>query len=139
MDESTEAIRFDHAFLVPRGMSLSGRDAFRAWFSRRAKERLIPRASAWAKRLGVEPSSISVTDVQYQWGSCTPAGHVRLNWRLIKAPAGVADYVIVHELAHLLEASHSDRFWYVIRSQIPKVDASREWLKEHGQLLEEEV
>ena len=53
-----------------------------------------------------------------------PAGNVSLNWRLIKAPNGVADYVIVHGAAHLLEANHGDRFWSVVRSQIPRVDAS---------------
>ena len=139
VNDSRDEIHFDHVFLVPRGISERGREAFRDWYAQRAEERLVPRAAEWAKRLGVEPSSISVSDVRYRWGSCTPSGHVRLNWRLIKAPAGVADYVIVHELAHLLESNHGDRLWSIIRSQIPKVDASRDWLKEHGQLLEEEV
>jgi predicted metal-dependent hydrolase len=62
-----------------------------------------------------------------------------LNWRLIKAPPRVADYVIVHELAHLFESNHGNRFWSIVRSQVPQVDASRTWLKEHGQLLEQDL
>lgn len=138
-DVAGDEIRFDHIFEVPQSVAGRGWDAFRDWYVQRAEERLVPRATEWANRLGVTPSGISVTDVRYRWGSCTPSAQVRLNWRLIKAPTGVADYVIVHELAHLLEPSHNDRFWSIVRSQVHKVEASREWLKENGQLLEEDA
>jgi predicted metal-dependent hydrolase len=65
--------------------------------------------------------------------------HVNFNWRLIKAPIFVIDYVIVHELAHLLEANHTPRFWNIIRAQVPTTDKAKIWLKAHGQWLEEDV
>ena len=64
---------------------------------------------------------------------------MNFNWRLIKAPVFVIDYVIAHELVHLIEANHTVRFWNVLRAQVPKVEQARVWLREHGQVLEEEV
>lgn len=139
VESGCDRIVFDQKFIVSRLTVDQGREEFRNWYRRTAEERLIPRVLDWAKKLGVEPGLVRVTNVQYRWGSCTPTGNVRLNWRLIKAPSGVADYVIVHELAHLLEADHGDRFWSVVRSQIPRVEESRTWLREHGQLLEQDL
>jgi predicted metal-dependent hydrolase len=138
-ESCSDRIEFDQKFIVPRSIVDRGREEFRNWYWRTAEQKLVPRVLDWARRLGVEPGRVRVVDVQYQWGSCTPAGNVSLNWRLIKAPSPVADYVIVHELAHLLEANHGDRFWSVVRSQVPRVDVSRAWLKQHGQLLEQDL
>ena len=60
-------------------------------------------------------------------------------WRLIKAPMYVVDYVIVHELAHLLEANHTPRFWTIVRVQSSKMDKAKQWLIENGQILEEDI
>jgi predicted metal-dependent hydrolase len=138
-ESCSNQIEFDQKFIVPRSIVDRGREEFRNWYKLTAEQNLVPRVLDWARRLGVEPGRVKVADVQYRWGSCTPAGNVSLNWRLIKAPISVADYVIVHELAHLLEANHGERFWSVVRSQIPRVDASRAWLREHGQLLEQDL
>jgi predicted metal-dependent hydrolase len=78
-------------------------------------------------------------DSRYRLESCTVKDNVTLKWRLIKAPMFVIDYVIVHELAHLMEANHTSRFWNIIRAQVPNVDKARSWLNENGQLLEEEI
>lgn len=139
VESDLEEIELGEKFLVPRTFSYQGREEFRRWYLRAAEERLVPRVAEWAKRLGVEVAGIKIADDRYRWGSCTPEGNVRVNWRLVKAPGWVADYVLVHELAHLLEPNHSDRFWSIVRSQIPRVDASRLWLKEHGQLLEQDL
>ncbi len=84
-------------------------------------------------------AGVRIVDNRYRWGSCTPRDYVHFNWRLIKAPMVVIDYVIVHELAHLMEANHTARFWNIVRTQSPTMDKARAWLKEHGQLLEQEI
>ncbi|HCX02238.1 MAG TPA: M48 family peptidase, partial [Syntrophaceae bacterium] len=71
--------------------------------------------------------------------SCTLKDNVNLNWRLIKAPMFVIDYVIVHELAHLIETNHTPRFWNIVRTQTPTMEKAKAWLKENGQLLEQEI
>jgi predicted metal-dependent hydrolase len=78
-------------------------------------------------------------DNRYRWGACTVRNNVNFNWRLIKAPMFVIDYVIVHELAHLLEPNHTDQFWNIVRAHCATMHKAKRWLKEFGQLLEEEV
>jgi len=139
VDTQSGQIEFAQRFFVPRTLSNGAQEGFRQWYKQRAEERLIPRAGEWAKRLGVEPRAVSIADVRYRWGSCTKAGAIRLNWRLIKAPTLVADYVIVHELAHPLQGDHGERFWSIVYSQIPKAEACRAWLRDQGGLLEQEL
>ena len=92
-----------------------------------------------ARALGVDFKAAKIVDNRYHWGSCTVSDNVNFNWRLIKAPMFVIDYVIVHELAHLIEANHTSRFWSLVRANTPRMDKAKAWLKEHGQILEEEV
>jgi hypothetical protein len=64
---------------------------------------------------------------------------VNFNWRLIKAPIYVIDYVVVHELAHLIENNHTARFWNIVRANSPTMEKAKAWLKENGQILDENV
>ena len=116
-----------------------GRSAMRDWYVARAKEHILPRVERHARSLGVRYGRARIVDNRYRWGSCTARGNVSFNWRLIKAPAFVIDYVVVHELAHLIEPNHTERFWGIVRSHAPGMEGARAWLREHGQLLEELV
>lgn len=111
----------------------------REWYIGRAKEKIIPRVNLHARRLGVDIARGKIIDSRYRWGSCTLKNNVNLNWRLIKAPMFVIDYVIIHELAHLIEGNHTPRFWNIVSTQTPTMEKAKTWLKEHGQLLEQEI
>ncbi|MBU4138749.1 MAG: M48 family metallopeptidase, partial [Euryarchaeota archaeon] len=76
---------------------------------------------------------------RYRWGSCTVNNNINFNWRLIKAPMFVIDYIIVHELAHLIETNHTPKFRNIVRAQSPTMEKAKAWLKENGQLLEEAI
>ena len=104
-----------------------------------ARVTILPRAEQTARELGVTFKATNIVDNQYRWGSCTVNSTVNFNWRLIKAPMFVIDYVVVHELAHLLENNHTARFWNIVRASNPTIEKAKTWLKEHGQVLEEEV
>ncbi len=67
------------------------------------------------------------------WGSCSSTGNVNLSTRLLFAPEEVIDYVIIHELAHLIELNHSDRFWALVERADPNYKASEKWLKLYGE------
>jgi predicted metal-dependent hydrolase len=139
VDDQHGGVQFSQRFLVPSTKASERKHALREWYIAQATEKILPRVTRFARSLGVEFKRTRIVDNRYRWGSCTVNDSVDFNWRLIKAPAFVIDYVIVHELAHLIEANHTPRFWNVVRAQVPKAEQARTWLREHGQLLEEEV
>jgi len=79
------------------------RDRLVDWYASHALERLQQRTQALAKELGVQPLSVAVKAYRGRWGSCTSEGRITYNWKIIVAPPEIVDYVVVHELCHLLE------------------------------------
>ena len=106
------------------------RGALRAWMQGEALPWFEARALHFAPQVGVAKPPIRLTNARTLWGSCTPAGLVRLNWRLLQAPPELIDYVVVHELAHLIEANHSPRFWAVVARTFPAHREARRELTE---------
>ena len=139
VDDETESIQFDQRFLIPASRTPDKKGAMREWYIAQAKVKILPRVVKRARELGVSFGQARIVDNRYRWGSCTVRDNINLNWRLIKAPIFVVDYVIAHELAHLLEPNHTPRFWNIVKTQVPTMDRARGWLREHGQFLEEEV
>ncbi len=136
--EGEGEIEFAQKFIVPRSLAKSP-PVLRKWFTARAAEKIIPRVALHAQNLGVTVKEAKIGDSKYRWGSCTPNDNVIFNWRLIKAPMFVIDYVIVHELAHLIEQNHTPRFWNVVKAQAPGTDKARAWLQKFGELLEQDL
>lgn len=132
-------VHFQQRFLIPVSKEGERQESLKEWYIQKAKEKIIPRVKRHARELGVDVAGIKIVDNRYRWGSCTPKDNVNFNWRLIKAPMFVIDYVIIHELAHLIESNHTPRFWNIVRTQAPNMDKAREWLKENGGLLEQEI
>lgn len=132
-------VEFDQMFLVPHAHQTRRRKVLRDWYIARAKDKILARVERHAHALGVTFGAAKVVDSRYRWGSCTINDNVNFNWRLIKAPMFVIDYVVIHELAHLLESNHTARFWGIVRAHTPSMEKAKAWLKENGQVLEEEV
>lgn len=114
----------------------NGDAVFRSWYLAQAKEKLRPRIAALAAEMGLVYSRIWVRDLKYRWGSCTLGGTLSFNWRIIQAPMIVVDYLIVHELAHVLEPNHSEDFWNIVAVHVPSWQRAKTWLKQHGGQLE---
>ena len=132
-------IELSRHFKVPPQQQGNRRKVLRNWYVARAKEIILRRVHQQGRCLGVTFGTARIVDNRYRWGSCTVRNNVNFNWRLIKAPMFVIDYVIVHELAHLLEPNHTDRFWSIVRAHSATMEKAKRWLKEFGQLLEQEV
>jgi predicted metal-dependent hydrolase len=96
-----------------------------------ARSELSRRAQAYAARLGRPVARVGVRDTRSRWGSCSAGGNLSFCWRLILAPESVIDYVVAHEVAHLVEMNHGPRFWKLVDSLHPGKAAARAWLKEH--------
>ena len=97
-----------------------------------AEAYLLPRLATHAQRLQLIPEHTALSRAKTFWGVCRHTTGIRLNWRLISAPEYVADYVCLHELAHLRHPDHSSAFWALTRSLTPHVDQAKQWLKAHG-------
>ncbi|HJU16874.1 MAG TPA: M48 family metallopeptidase, partial [Stellaceae bacterium] len=82
-------------------------------------------------RLGRSVAQVGVRDTRSRWGSCSASGNLSFCWRLVLAPESVLDYVVAHEVAHLVERNHGPRFWRLVDSLYPDSAAARLWLKEH--------
>jgi predicted metal-dependent hydrolase len=132
-------IEFSHIFMVPAVHQAKRREVLRDWYIAQAREKILPRVEQQARELGVRFAAAKIVDNRYRWGSCTVNDNVNFNWRLIKAPMFVIDYVIVHELAHLIEGNHTPRFWNIVRAQIADLDKAKTWLKENGDILDLDV
>jgi predicted metal-dependent hydrolase len=100
----------------------------------RAKKELPDRLLQLANELGLRVARVSVRNQQSRWGSCSPNGHICLNWRLVTMPDWVRDYVIVHELMHLKRLDHSKKFWKLVATACPEYQAARAWLRRYRHL-----
>lgn len=93
------------------------------------------RVAIHATALDVKPAAIRLRDGKSRWGSCSSNGTLNFSWRLILAPSAVLDYLAAHEVAHLREMNHSDRFWAHVEATCPTYDTHRAWLRHQGAQL----
>lgn len=107
----------------------------RSWYIRMATDVLAQKTSFWASQLGVKPSKIKIKDQKTRWGSCSSHSNINYNWRIIMAPESVVDYLVVHELCHMIVPNHSDRFWKLVAKFSPCFKQHRQWLNNNGSLL----
>jgi predicted metal-dependent hydrolase len=129
------ALKFENGFRLSKTAQGRGQQVFIRWYKERALEVISARVDEYARQYDFSPKQIKITSAKTRWGSCSPNGTLSFTWRLVLAPLGVVDYVVVHELAHLRVRNHSIKFWKVVESILPEYKSQRKWLKEHGEKL----
>lgn len=105
------------------------------WYMEKAKNYLNNRLPRLTKKFKTKPRKIGIRNQLMRWGSCTKNGDILINWKIMMAPPSVIDYVVVHELAHLQEKNHSDKFWEGVKNAIPNYEEKKEWLRVNGPKL----
>ncbi len=105
------------------------------WFCDNARDALARRAVAAADRIGAEVTRVGVRDPHTRWGSCSAAGGLSFSWRLFMAPEWVMDYVVAHEVAHLVEMNHGRAFWRLVERLANRIDDAKSWLRRSGSRL----
>ena len=108
------------------------RQSLQQWYQARALEKLKEKTKRYSAILGVSPQSVGVKEYKARWGSCSSSGDVTYNWRIIMAPHHIVDYIVVHELCHLLEHNHGPKYWKHVQNVVPNYKECREWLKVNG-------
>ena len=107
-----------------------------SWYREQAEFQLHDRANHFSTMIGAAPSHTGIKNYKSRWGSCHHDGRIYLNWRLIMAPEWVFDYVVIHELCHLIHHNHSPAFWQLVESISPTHKEAKSWLKINGLGLE---
>lgn len=110
-------------------------NALQLWLRSEALPLFSGRVSHYAPRLGVDLPRLSLSNAQTRWGTCSETGRVSLNWRLVHFRLDVIDYVVVHELAHLIEMNHSRHFWALVGSELPDYASAKAELRARAREL----
>ncbi|WP_407965539.1 M48 family metallopeptidase [Bartonella sp. C271] len=103
---------------------------------KQAKIIIAPLVVHYASKVGRKVKSISYKDTRTRWGSCSTDGRLSFSWRLIMAPKEVVEYVVAHEVAHLVEMNHGERFWSLCEKLCPERKTYQAWLKKNGYTLQ---
>lgn len=119
-------------FLLRRDKLADARNQFKAFYRQKGQERIPERLRRYQPMLGVEVPGIRVMELGHRWGSCSADGTLNFHWRAMLLPLRVLDYIIVHELAHRIESTHSRHFWDVVERALPDYERAVGWLRQHG-------
>jgi predicted metal-dependent hydrolase len=127
--------RRDGASLLVAGRPEHIARRVRDWLKFQAHETLTGRSRELAHRIDRRIASVRLRDPKSRWGSCAPNGSLAYSWRLILAPPFVLDYVVAHEVAHLVHPDHGPRFWKLVAELCGDTAAPRAWLNQNGPRL----
>lgn len=105
-------------------------EAQRAELIRRAREELPPKVAYYAQRMGLKPAGLRITSARTRFGSCSAQNRLCFSWRLMEYPDAAVEYVVVHELAHIVHKNHGPRFWALVEQYLPDYRARRALLRE---------
>ncbi len=114
-------------------VTLTGDD--RRALREQAQRELPARLLELAAEHGLTVSRVTVRNQRSRWGSCGRDGHITVNWRLVRMPAAIRDYVLIHELMHLRRMDHSPAYWTLVASACPGYEDARRWLRQNGRSL----
>ena len=105
------------------------------WYREESLKIFTEKVLKYKNIIGVIPNCISVKSYSRRWGSCSKTGEISFNWRLIMAPHSVVNYVVVHELCHLLFHNHSKQFWEKVKIFYPNYKEEEKWLQFNSNML----
>lgn len=138
-DSRDDIVVTDKEFRV-HGRRLNAETAARIlqrWLLVQARTLLPARTQALANylKVGTKLKEVVFRKTKTKWGHCTSSGRIQFNWLIMMAPDAVIDYMIAHEVSHLLHMNHSKRFWCLVESVCPDYRAYVKWLKKHEHRL----
>jgi len=118
--------------IVPERLRDDAEEVVADWYKEKAHEWLPERIRHYATRVGANPDGLTVRDLGYNWGSCGSGNWVYIHWKTMMLPPRIADYVVAHEIVHLVEPCHNEAFWNRLHRCMPDYGERKHWLDEHG-------
>ena len=135
VDVQEVPLKFENGFYLSRNALPQAKELFIEWYKKKAYEKISERVRWYAEKNGFKYNRVRITDAQKRWGSCFSNRNLNFSWRLIMAPLPVIDYVVIHELAHLEEKSHTKSFWNRVKMLMSGYRKQKDWLKMNSYLL----
>ncbi len=126
---------FDDGFFLSERHLNDAKEILLEWYKVKSYEIIFDRVTFYASKYGFKYEKFRITNAQKRWGSCSSNGNLNFSWKLVMAPLDIIDYVVIHELVHLIERNHSKSFWEKVRMICPEYEKYHDWLKENGYLL----
>jgi predicted metal-dependent hydrolase len=123
-------------FVMPKALARDGREHLVRWYCARALPWLSGKVQDYAARMEVMPAGVRVQDLGYRWGSCGKGDRLYFHWKTILLPAPIAEYIVVHEMAHLHEPHHTPEFWLRVERAMPDFVRRKNWLADRGAAAE---
>jgi predicted metal-dependent hydrolase len=123
-------------FQLRRDAVDDARSHFIRWYSDHGRDWLARKVAEHAARLEVSPAGVKVQDIGYRWGSCGKGDWLYFHWKTILLPRSIAEYVVIHELAHLHDPHHTPAFWRRVERAMPDYERRKQWLAAHGRDVE---
>lgn len=119
-------------FKMQRGVASTGRAALVRWYVEHGRPWIATRVERHRRRVRVSPSSVTVRDLGFRWGSCGQNGQLNFHWQVMLLPPRIVEYVVVHELVHLRLPHHTPTFWRAVERAMPDWESRRQWLAKRG-------
>ncbi|NTW71621.1 MAG: M48 family metallopeptidase [Eubacteriaceae bacterium] len=132
---SEDKLTFDgslFSFDMKREKEKDRKNLIRDWFSRETEQMILPRIDKFKSLVGVSPGKISIENMYGRWAACSNFGNMKFHWKCGMLPEEIIDYVVVHELCHLIYLNHYPEYWNKVRSSMPDYIWRKEWLETHG-------
>ena len=126
-------LEFNNGFFISENDLPYAKNIFIKWYKRQSKINIPKRVRWYANLHKLDYKKIRITSASRRWGSCTIQGNLNFTWKLVLLPIKVLDYVVVHELAHLLQHNHSKKFWSEVERMLPDYKERRKWLRKNGE------
>jgi len=132
-EHQLESLRFFNGqFHLRRDEVGKASEHFKQFYKTKLQKKLKDRLKLYQSKMGVVPESVKVMELQSRWGSCTSKGALNFHWKCAMLPLSVLDYVVVHELVHIENPTHSPAFWRSVEKVMPGYQEQKNWLKFNG-------
>lgn len=131
-DNANGLTLLDDCFCISRESLKDSEEMFKLFYKEEGLERLPKRVEYYKTKLRVEVNNIRIMELKNRWASCTMDGNLNFHWKCMMAPLSVIDYIVAHELTHLIHKDHSDKFWAELDKIMPDFLERKNWLKKNG-------
>ena len=135
IEKADKPLDFNELFLLDKAVLPKANNVFTNWYREQALRIISERAAWYATKYGLSYKQVRITSAKTRWGSCSSKGTISFAWRLVMAPVPIIDYVVVHELVHMVEKNHGKAFWAKVKAIMPDFKQRIEWLEVNEQLF----